>query len=126
MDFLKNCKFHHVGMAVKKITDYVKDKDIITDARNGVRLAFADMADTRIELVEPWGNDSPISDLTEKSGGIYHLAFSSPDINATIKDAKKNDFVQVHPPQKAKAFGDRNIVWLFHDRFGLIEIIESR
>jgi methylmalonyl-CoA/ethylmalonyl-CoA epimerase len=51
----------------------------------GVRLAYVELPNARIELMEPARPDSPISRFLEKNpaGGIHHLCVSVEDVAAT-------------------------------------------
>ena len=53
---------------------------------HGVTTVFVDLANTKIELLEPLGDDSPISAFLERnpSGGIHHLCYEVADIGAAI------------------------------------------
>ncbi len=51
---------------------------------HGVRVAFVDLDNTRIELMEPYGEESPIASYLERhaAGGIHHLCYEVADIEA--------------------------------------------
>ncbi len=51
---------------------------------HGVTVVFVDTGNTRIELLEPLGEDSPIARFLERnpSGGMHHLCFEVADIIA--------------------------------------------
>jgi len=52
----------------------------------GIRVAFLPIGDTRIELVAPLHEKSEVSSFLEKrGGGIHHLAFSTPDVDAAAR-----------------------------------------
>lgn len=48
----------------------------------GVRVAFIDVANSQLELIEPLGEDSPIHGFLKKnpSGGQHHICFEVADI----------------------------------------------
>ena len=48
----------------------------------GVRVAFVDLPNTQVELLEPLGETSPIARFLEKNpaGGQHHLCYEVPDI----------------------------------------------
>ncbi len=52
---------------------------------HGVTVVFVDLPNTKIELLEPLGDDSPIAGFLEKnsSGGIHHVCYEVDDILAT-------------------------------------------
>ena len=51
---------------------------------HGVRVVFIELANTKIELLHPLGEDSPIAGFLQKapSGGIHHLCYEVEDIEA--------------------------------------------
>jgi len=51
---------------------------------HGVTVAFVDLSNTRIELLEPLGAASPVGALLERNpaGGIHHLCYEVDDIAA--------------------------------------------
>ena len=51
---------------------------------HGVRVVFVELPNTKIELLEPLGENSPINGFLAKNpdGGIHHLCFEVDDINA--------------------------------------------
>lgn len=55
-----------------------------------VRVAMLPLGESRIELLEPLSEDSPISSFLEKrGGGIHHIAVEVEDINASLAKLKK-------------------------------------
>lgn len=53
---------------------------------HGVTVVFIDTGNSKIELLEPLGADSPIAAFLEKNiaGGMHHICFEVPDIAAAI------------------------------------------
>lgn len=51
---------------------------------HGVTVAFVDLPNTRIELLEPLGEASPVAAFLERSpaGGIHHICYEVDDIIA--------------------------------------------
>src|SRR5689334_18094264 len=51
---------------------------------HGVRVVFVDLPNTRIELLEPLGESSPIAGFLAKNpaGGMHHLCYEVDDIRA--------------------------------------------
>lgn len=54
---------------------------------HGVTTVFVELANTKIELLHPLGNDSPIAKFLEKnsSGGIHHVCYEVDDIEAAAE-----------------------------------------
>jgi len=51
---------------------------------HGVRVVFVELPNTKIELLEPFGEASPIASFLERnpSGGIHHICYEVEDIIA--------------------------------------------
>ena len=86
----------HIGVAVesleKALAMYEKAlglKPSGFDEADQSKIAFLPVGDTRIELLEGLGPDSPISKFVAKRGpGIHHLCFEVPDIHAAFTAVK--------------------------------------
>jgi methylmalonyl-CoA/ethylmalonyl-CoA epimerase len=52
----------------------------------GVRLAYVELPNARIELMEPSRPDSPVSKFLERNpkGGIHHFCLAVDDVRATV------------------------------------------
>jgi methylmalonyl-CoA/ethylmalonyl-CoA epimerase len=59
---------------------------------HGVTVVFIDTGNTKVELLEPLGEGSPIAAFLEKNpaGGMHHLCFEVPDIAATIAQLQQS------------------------------------
>ena len=59
---------------------------------HGVTVIFIDLPNTKIELLYPLGNDSPINGFLEKnpSGGIHHVCYEVEDIIAARDQLKES------------------------------------
>lgn len=67
----------------------VKAGPIHENAAQGVRLTYIDLGNARIELIAPIGPEAPLNKFLEKNpaGGLHHLAFKVPDIEAALAEA---------------------------------------
>jgi methylmalonyl-CoA/ethylmalonyl-CoA epimerase len=63
---------------------------------HGVTVVFVDLGNTRVELMEPLGEDSPITGFLEKNptGGMHHVCYEVDDIIAA-RDKLKDQGVRV-------------------------------
>jgi methylmalonyl-CoA/ethylmalonyl-CoA epimerase len=54
---------------------------------HGVTVVFIDTGNTKVELLEPLGEDSPIAAFLAKApaGGMHHICFEVPDIAAAAQ-----------------------------------------
>ena len=59
--------------------------EVRTNAEQGVRLAYVDLGNAKIELMEPSRPDSPVAKFLERNpkGGIHHLSLRTDDMAAT-------------------------------------------
>lgn len=91
-------KINHLGIATKGIDEALKfwsdalglenvHTEIVEDQK--VRVAMLPIGESRIELLEPMSEDSPISKFLEKrGGGIHHVAVEVEDIEASLANLK--------------------------------------
>lgn len=54
---------------------------------HGVTTVFVDLPNTKIELIAPFGERSPIASFLERmpDGGVHHLCFEVADIAAAVR-----------------------------------------
>ncbi len=84
---------NHVGVAVpniEKALKFYRDTLGVTDctepkvlAPQGVKFAFVNLPSGQVELIEPYGETSPILKFLEKNpkGGQHHICFEVEDIH---------------------------------------------
>ncbi len=86
-------RLNHVAIAVPNldaaIRVYASGLGAVTSQvqilpEHGVRIAFIELPNTKIELMEPFGKDSPIARFlnSNPSGGIHHICYEVQDIEA--------------------------------------------
>jgi methylmalonyl-CoA/ethylmalonyl-CoA epimerase len=90
----------HVAIAVNSVSEAIKnyekilkiDKiDIEEVLTERVKVAILKLEDTRIELMEPTADDSPIKKfLTDRGEGIHHIAITADDIDNDVERAISN------------------------------------
>ena len=94
-------KLNHIAIATpnldKAIKTYkdmlgVKISDPLDQLDHGVKVVFIELPNTKIELLEPLGENSPIENFLEKNkkGGIHHICFEVEEINSAILSLKKD------------------------------------
>lgn len=103
-------RLNHVAIAVK---DLAKATAVYTKAlgakvteplqqpEHGVTVVFVELPNTKIEFLEPLGENSPIAKYLERNpdGGIHHLCYEVDDILAARDQLKS---------QGARVLGDGN------------------
>ncbi len=86
-------RLNHVAIAVHDLdaaTAVYRDtlgaavSEAVDQPAHGVRTVFVDLANTKIELLAPLGDDSPIARFLERNeaGGIHHICYEVDDIFA--------------------------------------------
>jgi methylmalonyl-CoA/ethylmalonyl-CoA epimerase len=90
----------HVAIAVNNVTEALKnykkilkiDKiDIEEVPTERVKVAILRLEDTRIELMEPTADNSPIKKfLIDRGEGIHHIAITADDIESDVEKAIGN------------------------------------
>ena len=94
-------KLNHIAIATpnldKAIRSYkdilgVKISNPLDQIEHGVKVVFIEIPNTKIELLEPLGENSPIENFLEKNkkGGIHHICFEVEDIDSAIMRLKKD------------------------------------
>jgi methylmalonyl-CoA epimerase len=91
-------KIDHIGIAVKSLTEaaaiYENALGLKVNAydqvdEQGVRIAMLNIGESRIELLEPTGPESPIEKFMTKRGeGIHHIAITVDDIEKALERLK--------------------------------------
>ncbi len=91
-------KIDHLGIATKGIDEALKfwedalglenvHTEVVVDQK--VKVAMLPVGESRIELLEPTSDDSPISNFLEKrGGGLHHIAVEVEDIDAALSRLK--------------------------------------
>ncbi|KAA5601123.1 methylmalonyl-CoA epimerase [Blastochloris sulfoviridis] len=92
-------RLNHVAIAVKDIkaasavyrdTLGAEVSDVLPQPEHGVNVVFIKLPNTKVELLEPLGENSPIAKFLEKSpdGGIHHICYEVDDILAARDQLK--------------------------------------
>jgi methylmalonyl-CoA/ethylmalonyl-CoA epimerase len=90
----------HIAIAVNNVKEALKNYqntlrvekiDIEEVPNEKVRVVMLKLEDTKIELMEPMADDSPISKfLKEKGEGIHHIAITADNIENDVARAQQN------------------------------------
>lgn len=126
----------HIGIAVKDL-----DKGIAFYQKLGltleaieevpsqmVKVAFFPVGDTRIELLAPTSEESPIAKFIEKKGeGIQHLAFAVEDLPDALKQSEEEGIRLIDKEPRPGAHG-ADIAFLHPKSTGgvLIELCKEK
>ncbi len=91
-------KISHIGIAVASIeaaTPFYRDvlgmefegTEVVAEQK--VKVAFFAVGESRIELLEPTADDSPVAKFLEKNGpGVHHVAYEVADLEERLAALK--------------------------------------
>jgi len=130
-------KIEHIGIAVKDLaqsnslfaallgTKYYKTETVESE---GVKTAFFQVGESKIELLEATNPESPIAKFIAKKGeGIHHIAFEVTDIYAEVVRLKAAGFTILNETPKNGA--DNKLVVFLHPKSTngvLIELCQEK
>lgn len=98
----------HLGIAVKSLNEAIPLYEAFglevvmreTVATEKVHVAMLPAGDSRIELLEPAAEDSPISKFIEKrGGGLHHIALRVPDLLAVVERLRASGAKLLNEPR---------------------------
>lgn len=128
-------KLEHIGIACENINDALKfwrdalglevaHTEIVEE--QGVRVAMLPTGESRVELLEPTRDDSPIAKFIAKRGaGIHHIAIRVKDIRATLARLKSQGARLIDEEPRAGA--DNCLIAFVHPQSAngaLLELVE--
>lgn len=106
-------KIAHIGIAVNSLDESL---GLYTDVlgleligveeveSEGVKVAFLKIGDTRLELLEPLHDESPIKSFLEKRGpGVHHIALEVDKIEVRLEQLKEHGFRLINEEPKEGA-----------------------
>lgn len=110
-------KIDHIGIAVRSLDEklpfytenlHMELLGIEAVESEGVKVAFLKIGESKIELLEPLHDESPIAKYIEKRGeGIHHIALGVDDIDGRIEELKANGLRMINEEAKTGAGGAR-------------------
>ncbi len=126
-------KIDHVAIAVKNLEDGVKiwkdfgfkiEYEVVEEQK--VKVAILHIGESRIELLEPIADDSPISKFLEKRGeGLHHLAVNVDNIEQELQRLKSLGYRLIDEKPR-KGAGGKKIAFV-HPKSAkvLLELVEG-
>ncbi len=110
-------KIEHIGIAVRSLEESIPVYEKLLNtpcykieevASEGVKTAFFQVGESKIELLEASNPESPIAKFIEKRGtGMHHIAYDVSDIDTEIERLVSEGFVMIHQTPKDGADGKR-------------------
>jgi len=129
-------RINHVGMAVPSIQEFLAKNEVIyggfeqggliVNETQRVSEVFLRHGHHVVELLEPLGDDSPISGFLRKNpgGGLVHIAFDVPQIDEAVAAVERGGGRLISGPIPDIAFDQRRIAFVFlHGQ--VVELIEE-
>jgi methylmalonyl-CoA/ethylmalonyl-CoA epimerase len=130
-------RIEHLGIAVKSLEESIPMYEALLNttcykregvASEGVKTAFFQIGESKIELLEATNEDSPIAKFLAKNGqGFHHVAFEVENIEAEITRLQQAGFQLIHEVAKDGA-DNKRIAFLHPKSTGslLVEICQEK
>lgn len=110
-------KISHIGIAVNSLNEaipfyqhglgmaFVGVEEV---AEQKVKVAFLQIGESKIELLEPTSPDSPVAAFLQKNGpGIHHVAYEVDDIELAISKLEQEGMRMIDKTPRSGAHGAR-------------------
>ena len=132
----RDATLHHVGVVVTSIAEQTEEfarstgaepvGGIVHDPLQRVRVAFLAHPNggPQFELVEPFGERSPVAAFAAQGGGLHHLCYEVDDLAGQLAAARGKGASVLRPPRPAAAFAGRRIAWMLTRQKLLVEFVE--
>tara|TARA_B100000686_G_scaffold353632_1_gene460040 strand:+ start:17766 stop:18170 length:405 start_codon:yes stop_codon:yes gene_type:complete len=130
-------KLNHVAIAVPSVKKAAKQyknmlgakvSDILELPNHGVKTIFIELNNTKIELIEPFGENSPIQSYLNKKpeGGMHHVCYEVKDINEACKKLQKSGAIILGTGKPSIGAHGKPVIFLHPKSFNgtLIELEE--
>jgi methylmalonyl-CoA/ethylmalonyl-CoA epimerase len=124
-------RLDHIGIAVESIEAGLEVyseclgfelREVVTLPDERIKIAIITLGDVEVELIEPLGDETSVGRfLKQRGGGVHHLCFSVPQIEAATRDLEAKGLKLTAPP-RIGAKGRR--IAFFHPKSTLGTLIE--
>lgn len=127
-------KIDHISIAVKDIDDAMEKWSLLLKERpavkvvenEGVKLFFVETEGTKIEIISPIKEDSPISNFLKKRGeGLHHICIEVEDFEGFKKKIEERNIPVV---KEGTGYDGKKILFCHPSSFNsvLLEVKESK
>ncbi|MCF8230628.1 MAG: methylmalonyl-CoA epimerase [Bacteroidales bacterium] len=96
---MKPSHIEHIGIAVNSLDTSIPYYENVLGLEcyaieevqdQKVKTAFFKLGDTKIELLEPTDDESPVAKFIAKKGeGMHHIAYAMEDVGSALKEAEQ-------------------------------------
>jgi methylmalonyl-CoA/ethylmalonyl-CoA epimerase len=130
-------KIEHLGIAVANLEEAIQTYTELLGtscykmeevASEGVKTAFFQVGESKIELLEATNENSPIAKFIAKKGeGIHHIAFDVTNIEESMKELSAKGFTLLNETPKSGA--DNKLVAFLHPKSSngvLVELCQEK
>lgn len=106
---------------------YVKGETFFDEIQK-CYICFLCNGDDKIELVQPYEDNVPMSKMLKKRGvSPYHVCYEVQDVQRVYDSlSQKEDWTPMFAPVKAVAFGNRMITYFLNPECGYIEFVNAK
>lgn len=126
----------HIAVAVRSVEaaadrlsgllGYTRMTEKVTNTRQQVNVLFLGKdGSLPIKLIEPSNADSPLCEFVKKGGGLHHICFKVPDVEAACADLSARGARVITAPQPGEAFDDQLIAFLYVGLGLNVEVIDT-
>jgi methylmalonyl-CoA/ethylmalonyl-CoA epimerase len=126
----------HIGLVVPSLDEgirhwqelfgYSQCSDIVVNSRQKVRVVFLSKSGSiTVKLLEPAGDNSPITAFAQKGGGLHHLCFRCDDLRVEVAHLKAKGARLLVPPEPGEAFNNREVAFLWGKDNLTFEVIDT-
>ncbi len=114
---MKIIEIDHIGIAVRdirKVSEFyggtlkLKISEPIDVPNQKVRVAFMEIGNTKLELIQPLGEESPVEKFIQKKGeGIHHICFLVDNVEEALRELKEKGVKLVDQKPRIGATGKK-------------------
>ncbi len=123
--FGKQVRFHHIGLAVESIQALCPAVEPFVEKSQGVSIGFIRLHGVTVELLQPFGDNSPIAKSLRDGVKLLHLCYEVPDLDAALQTCASAGFHRLSLVLRAPIFDNRRFVWVYSKQYGLVELLEK-
>lgn len=127
--------FHHIGVVSTNLDrdmvafacqGYTRAGEDFEDPVQGIQGRFLEGPGPRLELVRQTSEEGVLANWSKQGTKFYHLAYETPNIDATLEAVKAQGGKIVVAPVPAVAFDNLPIAFVMMRNMALVEYIQAK